>query len=139
MLTSNRPLTASEILDLYYSRNNVEAAFRDLKHGIDWRLARCTSDNAIRGRILVFFLPLSCLYMLRFLYPEFGSKTAESITEELSSLSVTVLVADSEEKTCFQQLRMHYPPSLVRKDVCFGAEGTRTDVDRRFLTSRKAN
>jgi hypothetical protein len=63
----------------------TEAAFRDLKHGIDWRPARCTSINAIKGRILVSFLALFCLSMVRFLYPEFKRKTAESLVEELSS------------------------------------------------------
>jgi hypothetical protein len=35
VLVSNRPLTASEMLRIYLSRNDVEAAFKDLKHGID--------------------------------------------------------------------------------------------------------
>jgi len=41
---------------------------------------------------------LFCMSMIRFLYPEFRSKTAESISEELSSFSLTVLVADGEQK-----------------------------------------
>jgi len=98
VLVSNRPLTASEILGLYRSRNDIETMFRDLKHGIDWRPARCTSEDAIRGRILISFLALFCMSMIRFLYPEFRSKTAESISEELSSFSLTVLVADGEQK-----------------------------------------
>jgi len=98
VLVSNRPLTASEILGLYRARNDIETGFRDLKHGIDWRPARCTSEDAIRGRILISFLALFCMSMVRFLYPEFRSKTAESISEELSSFSLTVLVADGEQK-----------------------------------------
>ena len=39
VFVSNRPLTASEILGLYRSRNDIETMFRDLKHGIDWRPA----------------------------------------------------------------------------------------------------
>ena len=76
----------------------METAFRDLKHGIDWRPARCTSVDAIKGRILVSFLALFCLSMLRFLYPEFRTKTAESSVEELSSFSLTILKEDSEVK-----------------------------------------
>ena len=98
VLVSNRPLTASEILGLYRARNDIETGFRDLKHGIDRRPARCTSEDAIRGRILISFLALFCMSMVRFLYPEFRSKTAESISEELSSFSLTVLVADGEQK-----------------------------------------
>jgi transposase len=90
VLVSNRPLTASEMLELYRGRNVIEAAFRDLKHGIDWRPARCTSENAIRGRILVSFLALFCMSMIRFLHSEFRKKTAESIAEELTSFSLTV-------------------------------------------------
>jgi len=92
VLVTNRQLTASEALDMYRSRNAVESAFRDLKHGIDWRPARCTSPDAIKGRILISFLALFCMSMLRFLYPEFRTKTAGSISEELGSFSLTVEV-----------------------------------------------
>jgi transposase len=98
VLLSNRPLTASEILDLYRARNDVETAFRDLKHGIDWRPARCTSEDAIRGRTLISFLALFCMSMIRFLYPEFRGRTAESMCEELSSFSLTVLVQNGMER-----------------------------------------
>jgi transposase len=63
----------------YRNRNDIETMFRDLKHGIDWRPARCTSEDAVRGRIMIAFLALFCMSMIRFLYPEFRSKTAESI------------------------------------------------------------
>lgn len=98
VLTTNRSLTASSVLEIYRSRNAAEAAFRDLKHGIDWRPARCTSEHAIRGRILVSFLALFCTSMLRFLYPEFRKKTAESISEELGSFSLTVLTENGAQK-----------------------------------------
>jgi transposase len=98
VLVSNRPLTASEILKIYRSRNDVETAFKDLKHGIDWRPARCTSEYAIRGRILISFLSLFCMSMIRFLYPEFRKMTAESIVEELTSFSLTVLPENNGQK-----------------------------------------
>ena len=97
-LLTNRPLTAPETLELYRSRNVAESSFRDLKHGIDWRPARCTSSDAVRGRILISFLALFCISMLRFLYPEFRTKTAESITEELSSFALTVEAERNGEK-----------------------------------------
>jgi len=90
VLLTSRPLSAQGALGLYRSRNAAESAFRDLKHGIDWRPARCTSIDAVRGRVLVSFLALFCMSMVRFLYPEFRAKTAESISEELSSFSLTV-------------------------------------------------
>ncbi len=98
VLVSNRPLIASEILGLYRARNDIETGFRDFKHGIDWRPAKCTSEDAVRGRILISFLALFFMSMVRFLYPEFRSKTTESISEELSSFSLMVLVADGEQK-----------------------------------------
>jgi len=98
VLVSNRPLTAFEILELYRNRNDIETMFRDLKHGIDWRPARCTSEDAIRGRILIAFLALFCMSMIRFLYPEFRSKTAESIVEELSLFSLTILSENNGQK-----------------------------------------
>jgi transposase len=98
VLLTNRPLTASEILEIYRSRNAAESAFRDLKHGIDWRPARCTSSDAVKGRILISFLALFCMSMLRFLYPEFRTKTAESLSEELGSFSLTVIRRNGSEK-----------------------------------------
>lgn len=91
VLLTNRPLTAEQTLDPYRSRNAVETAFRDLKHGIDWRPARCTSAKAIRGRILISFLALFCMSMVRFLYPEYRTKTADSLVEELTSFSLTIV------------------------------------------------
>ena len=51
----NRLLTASEISDLCRSRNDAETMFRDLKHGIDRRPVRCTSEYAVKGRIPISF------------------------------------------------------------------------------------
>ena len=98
VLLTNRPLTAEKVIELYRARNQVEGAFRDLKHGIDWRPARCTNEEAIKGRILISFLALFCISMIRFLHPEYRSRTAESICEELSSFSLTVLVREGEQK-----------------------------------------
>lgn len=98
VLLTNRSLSASKTLETYRSRNAIETAFRDLKHGIDWRPARCTSPNAIRGRILISFLALFCMSMLRFLYPDFKKKTAESLVEELSSFSLTILKESEQVK-----------------------------------------
>ncbi len=97
VLISNRELTAEEILGYYRERNAIETAFRDLKHGIDWRPARCTSEYAIKGRILLSFLALFCMSMIRFLYPEFRTMTAESISEELCSFSLTVFFRKNGE------------------------------------------
>ena len=78
VLLTNRPLSAAEALEGYRSRNAVETAFRDLKHGIDWRPARCTSEKAIRAGSWYRFWRFFCMSMVRFLYPEFRQKTAES-------------------------------------------------------------
>ena len=98
VLLTNRPLTAEKVIELYRARNQVESAFRDLKHGIDWRPARCTNEMAIKGRILISFLALFCISMIRFLHPEYRGRTAESICEELGSFSLTVLVKEGEPK-----------------------------------------
>ena len=98
VLLTNRPLTAEKVIELYRARNQVESAFRDLKHGIDWRPARCTNEMAIKGRILISFLALFCISMVRFLHPEYRNRTAESICEELGSFSLTVLVREGEPK-----------------------------------------
>ena len=98
VLLTNRPLTAERTMELYRSRNQIEEAFRDLKHGIDWRPARCTNEAAIKGRILISFLALFCISVVRFLHPEYKNKTAESIFEELSSFSLPVLIRNGEPK-----------------------------------------
>ena len=41
-------------------------------------------------QILLSFLALFCMSIVRFLYSEFRTKTAESISEELCSFSLTV-------------------------------------------------
>ncbi len=91
VLLTNRSLSAEKVLNIYRSRNAVETAFRDLKHGIDWRPARCTSENAIKGRILISFLALFCMSMFRFLHKEYRNVTADYIIEQLSSFSLTII------------------------------------------------
>jgi transposase len=98
VLLTNKELTASATLELYRSRNAAEAAFRDLKNGIDWRPARCTSADAVKGRILISFLALFCMSMLRFLHRKFRTMTAESISEELGSFSLTVVMEKNGTK-----------------------------------------
>jgi transposase len=93
-IVTNRPLTAPEALSTYRSRNAVEGAFRDLKHGIDWRPARCTSEDAIRGRVLISFLALFSVSLMRFLHPEMRGMTAESVAEDAGSFSVTVFAGE---------------------------------------------
>jgi len=111
VLLTNSTLTASDVLELYRSRNAAESAFRDLKHGIDWRPARCTSDDAVRGRILVSFLALFCMSMMRFLYPEFRTKTALSISEELSSFALTVIEKEDGTK---RRIWSNFTPMIRR-------------------------
>ena len=89
-LMSNRPFPPSKVLELYRSRNSVEVAFRDLKHGIDWRPADCSKPSAIKGRILVSFPALFCMFMVRFPYPEFRHLSAESMTKQLTVFSITL-------------------------------------------------
>ena len=98
VLLSNRPLTARDILDRYRDGNGIETMFRDVKHGIDRRPAGCTSEDAMGGRIPISFPALFCMSMIRFPYPEFRSETAESVSEELPSSSLTVLVGDGKQK-----------------------------------------
>jgi transposase len=132
VLVTNRPLTAEETLRYYRDRNAVEPAFRDLKHEIDWRPARCTKEESIRGRILISFLALFCMSMIRFLYPWFRSKTAESISEELSSFTLTVFTRrNGEERRVWSNSGPILRTIFGRERGCSGAEGTRTDPYRR--------
>jgi len=110
VLLTNRELSASDVLEMYRSRNAVETAFRDLKHGIDWRPARCTSPDAVKGRILISFLSLFVMSMIRFLYPEYRTRTAESITEELSSFSLTIIVRNDGTK---RRVWSNFSPLIV--------------------------
>ena len=96
VLLANRPLTAEKVTEPYRARSQVESAFRDLKHGTDWRPAGCTNEMAVKGRILISFLALFCISMVRFLNPEYRNRTAESICEGPSSFSLTVVVKEGE-------------------------------------------
>ena len=46
--------------------------------------------DAIRGRVLISCLALFCMSMVRFLYPELRTMTAETMVSELTSFSLTV-------------------------------------------------
>ena len=95
---SNRPMTASEMLYKCRSRNDIEDAYRNLKHGIDLRPLRCTDEDSIKGRVLIAFLAYLVLAMARILVPEARGKTADTLIQEISSFSVTVVRENGEVK-----------------------------------------
>lgn len=98
VLMSSRPMAASEMLHKYRSRNDIEEAYRDLKHGIDLRPLRCKDEASIKGRVLIAFLAYLVLALARFLVPEARGKTADTLVHEISSFSVTILRENGEVK-----------------------------------------
>ena len=98
VLMSSRSMTASEMLSKYRSRNDIEDAYRDLKHGIDLRPLRCTGESSIKGRVLIAFLAYLVLSLTKFLVPEAREKTADTLVQEMNSFSVTVVRDEGEVK-----------------------------------------
>lgn len=91
ILMSSRKMTASEMLSMYRDRNDVEDAFRDLKHGIDLRPLRCTDESSIKGRVLIAYLAYFVLAFAKMLVPAARAHTAETLVSELNSFSVTLV------------------------------------------------
>ena len=91
MLVSSTPLTPSDALLKYHSRNAIEAAFRDLKHGVDWRPARCIKPEAIKGRVLISFLAQLTVSFMRFRCPELRTMSSEVMISDLSAFSLTAI------------------------------------------------
>ena len=89
ILMSSRKMTASEMLSLYRSRNDIEDAYRDMKHGIDIRPLRCKDDSSVKGRVLIAFLAYFVMALAKFLVPEMRERAAETLVPELNSFSVT--------------------------------------------------
>ena len=97
-LLSSRDMTPAEALRIYRSRNDAEASFKALKNSIDWRPARCTGDDAVRGRIMISYLVLTVLSFIRFRCPDLVRTGNEIMLEKLRSFSVTVIYGDGAEK-----------------------------------------
>ena len=98
MLVSSKDMTPWDALTMYRSRNDVEANMKDLKHGIDWRPARSTNPESVKGRILIAFLSLFIVSYIRWKCPDASAKTADSIVKELTSLSVTGIYENGKVK-----------------------------------------
>lgn len=90
ILTSSKDMDMKDMLEKYRSRNAIEDAFRDLKHGIDLRPMRCKKPEAAKGRVLIAYLALTVLYFTKFIAPELKHMRAETLVGELTSLSVIV-------------------------------------------------
>jgi len=110
MLVSSKNMTPYEALTLYRSRNDIESCVKDLKHGIDWRPARGTKPDAVKGRILIAFLSLFVISYIRWKCPKASSKTADSVVKELTSLSVTGIC---ENGTVKKRIYSNFSP-LIR-------------------------
>lgn len=91
VLMSSKRMTASEMLSTYRDRNDVEDAYRDLKHGIDLRPLRCTDESSIKGRVLIAYLAYFVLAFVKMLVPAARAHTAETLVSELNSFSVTMV------------------------------------------------
>jgi len=97
-LLSSRDMTPSEALSVYRSRNGAESSFKALKNSIDWRPARCTGDDAVKGRIMISYLVLTVLSFIRYRCPELVRTGNEIMLEKLRSFSVTVIYDRGAEK-----------------------------------------
>lgn len=98
ILMSSKHMSAAGMLEKYRSRNDMEDAYRDLKHGIDLRPLRCTDEDSIKGRVLIAYLAYFVLAFAKMVVPEMKGHTAETLVSELNSFSVTVLREDGREK-----------------------------------------
>lgn len=94
VLMCSRTMLPSEMLRTYRSRNDIEDAYLDLKHGIDIRPVRCRDEDSVRGRILIAYLALTVLYFAKYVTPEIRKRTAETLVRDLVSFSLTVEVED---------------------------------------------
>lgn len=97
-LASNRDMAPAEALEIYRSRNDAETAFKTLKNYIDWRPARCTNDDAVKGRIMISYLVLTVLSFIRFRCPELAQTGNEITLEKLRSFSLTLVYENGAEK-----------------------------------------
>lgn len=91
MLPSSKDMTPSEALQMHRSRNAVETAFRDLKHGVDRRPARCVRPEAIGGRIPISFLAQLVIAFVRFRGSELRRMTAELMVQGMDLFSLTAI------------------------------------------------
>lgn len=98
VLMSSKEISAKDMLKTYRSRNDVEGAYRDLKHGIDIRPTRTKKEAAIKGRVMITFLAYFVLALAKFMVPEMQSRTADTLVEELRSFSVTTMDDDKGGK-----------------------------------------
>jgi len=97
-LLSSRDMTPSEALRIYRSRNDAESSFKALKNSIDWRPARCTNDDAVKGRIMISYLVLTVLSFIRFRCPDLAETGNEIMLVKLRSFSLTVVYGNGVEK-----------------------------------------
>lgn len=97
ILMCSKVMLPRDMLQAYRSRNIIEDAYRDLKHGIDIRPIRCRNEEAIKGRVLIAYLALLSLYLSKYLSPELKPLTAESFVSDLNSFSLTIEVEDGKE------------------------------------------
>jgi len=97
-LLSSRDMTPSEALRIYRSRNDAETSFKALKNSIDWRPARCTNDDAVKGRIMISYLVLTVLSFIRFRCPDLAETGNEIMLVKLRSFSLTVVYGNGVEK-----------------------------------------
>ncbi len=139
VLLSDRPFTASGTLDLYRARNDSETAFSDLKHGIDWRSARCTSEDAMRGHI-PNLLPRIVLYV-HGPFPLSGVPRKDGGIDVRGAEPVLTYGHGAEqrgENTCFRQFWTNDSSCMGSDGVRSGVKGTWTGAHRRCSRLKNA-
>lgn len=75
----------------YKSRNAIKDAYRDLKHGIDIRPLRCRDEYSIKGRVLIAYLVLTCLYLAKYLSPELSAPLTGIVPYPIYSVQINTI------------------------------------------------
>ncbi len=105
LLSTNTSLTAEETVNSYFGKNDIEMAFRIMKHVIDMSTVKHTLNHRVKCYILICFLSYYLFSYLNYKLKEAGiTESVEQILEQLNEIEKTELKYGNQKQTRYLNL-----------------------------------
>jgi transposase len=89
-LSSSKNLTLNEALKIYREKDSIEKIMQSLKNEINIKPVRVSSDNSIKGALLIGYLAQLIISLIKYDEPELKNYSTKFIKISLSNLTVTI-------------------------------------------------
>lgn len=118
LLSTNTSLTAEEIVIAYFGKNDIEIAFRIMKHVMDMSTVKHTLNHRVKCYMFICFLSYYLFSYLNYKLKEAGiTESVEQILEQLNEIEKTELKYGNQKQIRYLNLGSSQKEVLKKLDL----------------------